>query len=38
LKEEGLTLSQARKLFVARILKLDDYNELKKETRLILNA
>lgn len=34
LKEEGLTLSQARKLFVGRILKLDDYNELKKENQI----
>ncbi|WP_426276794.1 hypothetical protein ACN9MN_16595 [Chryseobacterium sp. S-02] len=34
MKEEGLTLSQARKLFVARVLKLDDYNELKKENQV----
>lgn len=31
IKEEGLTLSQGRKLFIAGILKIDDYNELKKE-------
>lgn len=31
IKEEGLTLSRGRKLFIAGILKIDDYNELKKE-------
>lgn len=31
LKEQELTLSQARKLFVSAVLKLDDYSELKKE-------
>ncbi|MFP3597057.1 zinc ribbon domain-containing protein [Chryseobacterium sp. SIMBA_029] len=34
LKEEGGTLSQARKLFIVGILKLDDYNELKKENEV----
>jgi site-specific DNA recombinase len=34
LKEEGLLLSRARKLFMAEILKLDDYNELKRENQL----
>lgn len=31
LKEQELTLSQARKLFVAAVLKFDDYSELKRE-------
>lgn len=31
LKEQELVLSQARKLFVVEILKLDDYNKLKNE-------
>lgn len=31
LKEQELTLSQARKLFVAAALKIDDYTEMKKE-------
>ncbi|WP_419870478.1 recombinase family protein [Chryseobacterium sp. CT-SW4] len=31
IKEEELTLSRGRKLFIAGILKIDDYNELKKE-------
>ena len=31
LQEQQLTLSQARKLFIAAILKLDDYSELKRE-------
>jgi len=31
IKEEELTLSRGRKLFMAGILKIDDYNELKKE-------
>jgi len=34
IKEEGITLSQGRKLFIAGILKIDDYNELKKETQV----
>jgi len=34
IKEEGLTLSRGRKLFIAGILKIDDYNELKKENRV----
>lgn len=34
IKDEILTLSQGRKLFIAGILKLDDYNELKKENRV----
>ncbi|MCL1034013.1 recombinase family protein [Elizabethkingia anophelis] len=35
-KEEKLTLSHGRKLFIAGILKIDDYNELKKEN--LVNA
>lgn len=31
LKEQELTMSQARKLLVSAVLKLDDYSELKKE-------
>ncbi|WP_411898210.1 recombinase family protein [Elizabethkingia occulta] len=31
IKEEKLILSQGRKFFIAGILKIDDYNELKKE-------
>jgi len=31
IKEEGLTLSRGRKLFITGILKIDDYNALKKE-------
>lgn len=31
IKEECLTLSRGRKLFIAGVLKIDDYNELKKE-------
>ena len=34
LQEEQLTLSQARKLFIAAVLKLDDYSELKREYRV----
>ncbi|COX57269.1 Uncharacterised protein [Mycobacterium tuberculosis] len=34
LQEQELTLSQARKLFVAAVLKLDDYSELKREYRV----
>ncbi|UKB78632.1 recombinase family protein [Chryseobacterium sp. MEBOG07] len=34
LKEEELILSRARKLFVAEILKLDDYSELKRENQI----
>jgi len=34
LQEQELTLSQARKLFIAAVLKLDDYSELKREYRI----
>lgn len=34
IKEEKLTLSQGRKLFIAGIFKIDDYYELKKESQL----
>jgi site-specific DNA recombinase len=34
IKEEKLTLSRGRKLFIAGILKIDDYNELKKESKV----
>lgn len=34
LREQELTLSQARKLFVAAVLKTDDYTELKKEYQI----
>lgn len=34
IKEEELTLSRGRKLFIAGILKIDDYNELKKEHQI----
>ncbi len=34
IKEESLTLSRGRKLFIAGILKIDDYNELKKENQI----
>ncbi len=34
LQEQELTLSQARKLFIAAVLKLDDYSELKRECRV----
>ncbi|TDO97110.1 recombinase family protein [Flavobacterium sp. 245] len=34
IKEEGVTLSRGRKLFIAGILKIDDYNELKKENQV----
>lgn len=34
LHEQELTLSQARKLFIAAVLKLDDYSELKRECRV----
>ncbi|WP_312390912.1 recombinase family protein [Chryseobacterium sp.] len=34
IKEEKLTLSQGRKLFIAGILKIDDYNELKQESQI----
>jgi len=34
IKEEKLTLSRDRKLFIAGILKIDDYNELKQESQL----
>ncbi|MGI9650937.1 recombinase family protein [Chryseobacterium sp. RLHN22] len=33
IKEEKLTLSRGRKLLIAGILKIDDYNELKKESQ-----
>ncbi|GIQ61250.1 hypothetical protein Flavo103_43850 [Flavobacterium collinsii] len=33
INDEELTLSQGRKLFIAGILKIDDYNELKKENQ-----
>lgn len=36
IKEEELTLSQGRKLFIAGILKIDDYNQLKKRIKLTL--
>jgi site-specific DNA recombinase len=36
-KEEGVTLSGGRKLFIAGILKIDDYNELKKENQVSNN-
>jgi len=34
LKEQELTLSQARKMFIAAVLKLDDYSEIKREYRV----
>lgn len=34
INEEELTLSRGRKLFIAGILKIDDYNELKKENQV----
>lgn len=34
IKEEGQVLSQGRKLFLAGVLKIDDYNELKKENQV----
>lgn len=34
IKEERVTLSRGRKLFIAGILKIDDYNELKKENQV----
>lgn len=34
IKEEKLTLSRGRKLFIAGILKIDDYNELKQESQI----
>ncbi|OBW40001.1 hypothetical protein AB670_03655 [Chryseobacterium sp. MOF25P] len=34
IKEEKLTLSRGRKLFIAGILKIDDYNDLKKESQV----
>jgi len=34
IKDEELTLSRGRKLFIAGILKIDDYNELKKENQV----
>ncbi|MDH5033752.1 recombinase family protein [Chryseobacterium cucumeris] len=34
IKEEKLTLSRGRKLLIAGILKIDDYNELKKESQV----
>ncbi|WP_294230875.1 recombinase family protein [uncultured Chryseobacterium sp.] len=34
IKEESLTLSRGRKLFIAGILKIDYYNELKKENQI----
>jgi len=34
IKEEWLTLSRGRKLFIAGVLKIDDYNELKKENQV----
>jgi hypothetical protein len=34
INEEKLILSQGRKLFIAGILKIDDYNELKKENQV----
>jgi DNA invertase Pin-like site-specific DNA recombinase len=34
IKEENLTLSKGRKLLIAGILKIDDYNELKKENQV----
>lgn len=34
IKDEELTLSRGRKLFIAGILKLDDYKELKKENQV----
>jgi site-specific DNA recombinase len=34
INEEELTLSRGRKLFIAGILKIDDYNELKKENKV----
>lgn len=34
IKEEKLTLSRGRKLFIAGILKIDDYDELKKENQV----
>jgi len=30
----GVTLSRGRKLFIAGVLKIDDYNELKKENQV----
>lgn len=34
IKEEKLTLSRGRKLFITGILKIDDYNDLKKESQV----
>jgi len=34
INDEELTLSRGRKLFIAGILKIDDYNELKKENQV----
>ncbi|MEJ5049540.1 recombinase family protein [Chryseobacterium culicis] len=34
IKEKGQVLSQGRKLFLAGVLKIDDYNELKKENQV----
>lgn len=34
IKEEELTLSRGRRLFISGILKIDDYNELKKENQV----
>ncbi|WP_454045269.1 recombinase family protein [Chryseobacterium sp. Marseille-Q8038] len=34
IKEEGQVLSRGRKLFLAGVLKIDDYNELKKENQV----
>lgn len=34
IKDEKLTLSRGRKLFIAGILKIDDYNELKQESQI----
>jgi hypothetical protein len=34
INEEELTLSRGRKLFIAGVLKIDDYNKLKKENEV----
>lgn len=34
INEEELTLSRGRKLFIAGILKIDDYNQLRKENQV----
>lgn len=34
INKEKLVLSQGRKLFITEILKIDDYNELKKENQI----